>query len=249
MLAAIGSVAFVVVAFVVVRWAVTPTPTTADPTSGEQAVGILAAIPPTVLDQVGIGTAAHGVVRIQEPALAGPHGRPAVLYVGAEFCPYCAAERWPLIVALSRFGSLSGLRPASSSTSDVFPGTPTYSFSGATYAGSYVDLVAVEQDAAPAVPLSAAERDLVQRYGAGGIPFIDIGNRAVLAGATYSPGLLEGLTRIEIARALLEPASPQARAILGSANLLTAGICLETGQQPAEVCGSTGVRAAATALR
>jgi thiol-disulfide isomerase/thioredoxin len=246
-LAALGVVALLVLAFVVVRWAASPAPNGA--TSDDQAVGILTAIPSTVLDQVGVGTATPRVVRILEPDLVGPHGRPAVLYVGAEFCPYCAAERWPLIVALSRFGALSGLRTTSSSTSDVFPGTPTFSFAGATYTGSYVDLVAVEQDAGPAVLLSTSERDVVQRYGAGGIPFIDLGNRAALAGATYSPDLLQGLTRSEIARDLLDPASPHARAILGSANLLTAGICLETGQQPAGVCSSAGVRAAVAALR
>ena len=37
-------------------------------------------------------------------------GKPEVLYVGTEFCPYCAAESWSLIVALSRFGQFSGLQ-------------------------------------------------------------------------------------------------------------------------------------------
>jgi hypothetical protein len=37
------------------------------------------------------------------------NGKPEVLYVATEFCPYCVAENWALIVALSRFGSFSGL--------------------------------------------------------------------------------------------------------------------------------------------
>src|SRR5438309_707950 len=36
-------------------------------------------------------------------------GKTEVLYIGAEYCPYCAAERWSLVVALSKFGSFSGL--------------------------------------------------------------------------------------------------------------------------------------------
>jgi len=32
-----------------------------------------------------------------------------VVYIGAEYCPYCAVERWPLIVALNRFGTLTNL--------------------------------------------------------------------------------------------------------------------------------------------
>jgi hypothetical protein len=32
-----------------------------------------------------------------------------MLYIGAEYCPYCAAERWPLVMALSKFGTFSNL--------------------------------------------------------------------------------------------------------------------------------------------
>jgi hypothetical protein len=45
-------------------------------------------------------------------AVSGPHltssGKPEILYVATEYCPYCAVENWPLIVALSR---KSGLTP------------------------------------------------------------------------------------------------------------------------------------------
>ena len=36
-------------------------------------------------------------------------GKPLVLYVGAEYCPYCAAERCAMVQALSRFGTFSNL--------------------------------------------------------------------------------------------------------------------------------------------
>ena len=39
-----------------------------------------------------------------QPALTSG-GKPEILYVGAEYCPYCAAERWAMVVALSRFGT------------------------------------------------------------------------------------------------------------------------------------------------
>src|SRR5215471_17073708 len=32
-------------------------------------------------------------------------GKPEMLYIGAEYCPYCAAMRWSMAVALSRFGT------------------------------------------------------------------------------------------------------------------------------------------------
>jgi hypothetical protein len=67
-----------------------------------------------------------------------------VLYVGAEFCPFCAAERWPLLLALSRFGTFSNLKESHSSAADVFPNTPTVSFYGSTYESDYVAFTPVE---------------------------------------------------------------------------------------------------------
>jgi hypothetical protein len=82
------------------------------------------------------------------PRTAG--GKPEVLYVGAGFCPYCAALRWPLIVALSRFGSFSGLTPdrsaitAGSGQREPYPATPTWTFHGSSYASKYLVFTPVE---------------------------------------------------------------------------------------------------------
>ena len=35
--------------------------------------------------------------------------RPVVFFYGAEFAPYAAAQRWPVIVALSRFGTFGAV--------------------------------------------------------------------------------------------------------------------------------------------
>ena len=35
--------------------------------------------------------------------------KPIVVYIGADYCPNCAFMRWPLTVALLRFGNYSGL--------------------------------------------------------------------------------------------------------------------------------------------
>ena len=32
-------------------------------------------------------------------------GLPEMLYMGAEYCPFCAAERWAMVMALSKFGT------------------------------------------------------------------------------------------------------------------------------------------------
>src|SRR5712692_8559609 len=78
----------------------------------------IASVPASTLDQVASGPAypAKGSIyphAIQTISPAGTlltgNGKPEVVYVGAEYCPFCAAERWALSVALSRFGSFSGL--------------------------------------------------------------------------------------------------------------------------------------------
>jgi hypothetical protein len=53
---------------------------------------------------------------------------------------------------------------------------------------------------------------------------LDIDNHYVLAGAQYDPQVLAGLSIRQIAAQLDDPASPVAKAIDGSANVLIAAI-------------------------
>ena len=65
-------------------------------------------VPAATLDQVGAGAVTGTPSRISGAPLTSG-GKPEMLYMGAEYCPYCAAERWSMIVALSRFGTFNGL--------------------------------------------------------------------------------------------------------------------------------------------
>jgi hypothetical protein len=64
---------------------------------------------------------------------------------GANYRPFCAAQRWAMIIALSRFGTFSGLTASHSSTSDVYPDTATFTFYGSSYASKYISFEAVEE--------------------------------------------------------------------------------------------------------
>jgi hypothetical protein len=196
-----------------------------------------------------------------------------VLFIGAEYCPFCAAERWPLIVALSRFGRFRVLHDATSTTQSVFPGTPTFSFVGNVYASPYVDFTGVELYSDVIGPdgsftriatLSDAQAALIARAGAPGAttagtaPFVDVGGRVATATSAFSPALLAGQSQEQIAADVAAPSSgrqgagpapaPTGQAIVAAANQLTAGICLATGDRPTRVCQSKGVRAAAASL-
>jgi thiol-disulfide isomerase/thioredoxin len=183
----------------------------------------------------------------QNPILRAADGRPVITYVGAEYCPYCAAERWALAVALSRFGTFTNISGTESSGSDAFPNTQTLSFYGSSYSSPYLHFDAVEEASNRQIAgtyqtlqqPSAAQSALLARYDtAGSIPFLDIANRYVINGASYSPQVLQGLTRSQIADQLNDPKSPVAQAIDGTANQITAALCTVTGNQPSSVSSS-----------
>jgi hypothetical protein len=159
------------------------------------------------------------------------------VFVSEESCPFCAAERWSLAVALSRFGSWSQLGVTKSAATDVFPNTATLSFRTAGYQSTRLTLRTTElTDNAghPLQPLSALDRQVIGRYDvppyvnsadqSGAVPFLDIGNRYVLAGAQYDPQVLAGLSAAQIAAQLRNPSSPVAQAIDGSAKVIITAI-------------------------
>lgn len=207
-------------------------------------------VPATVLDQVGAGTSSSPPVATGGGALT-QGGKPRVLYVGAEWCPFCAAERWALVVALSRFGTFTGLGITKSSPNDVHPNTPTLTFQGSTYTSDYLVFDGVELqdgDHNTINTLSASDAQLFNTLGGSSFPFVDLGGTYALPAAQYAPDALKGKTHEQVADALSDPNSDIAQDIVGSANVLTATICRLTGNKPAGVCSSAGVTAAAAKL-
>jgi hypothetical protein len=173
-------------------------------------------------------------------------GKPEVLYLGAEYCPYCAAQRWPLVLALSRFGTFTGLALTESSATDVYPSTNTFTFLHATYTSAYLAFTSVElydRDQQPLQTPNTAEQQLLNGPGQGGIPFVDLGGTVMLRSSGYTPQILTGMTWTQIADALTNTASPAAQAIVGTANRITGQLCDLTHDQPAAVCQTPAVRA------
>jgi thiol-disulfide isomerase/thioredoxin len=206
-------------------------------------------VDPTVLASVGTGGTSAPQPLHGQPPLKGPTGKPEFFYFGAEYCPYCAAQRWAVVVALSRFGTFSHLNQTTSSSTDVYPDTPTFTFYQGSYSSPYIDFVSVESEDRQQNPLqtpTAEQQQVISMYDAppyvsaqaqGSIPFIDIANQYLVSGPGYMPDVLQGRNWQEIANELSNQNSPVAKGILGTANYLTAAICQATNQQPAQVCG------------
>jgi hypothetical protein len=262
--AAIGTVVLVVGILIVAKLTGgsggSATPAASASPASTAVIAKVTGVPADTLDKVGAGKPSSTPKLIKgQPALTDG-GKPLVVYIGAEYCPFCAAQRWAVVVALSRFGTFSNLGQTTSSSSDVYPSTPTLSFHGASYTSQYLSFQGVETETnqpqgngyAPLDKLTPQQEDLLKKYdappyvdakSAGAIPFIDFGNQAVISGASLDPQLLAGKSHDEIAAALSDPNSPIAQAVDGAANAFTTVLCQLTGNQPANVCTSPAATA------
>ncbi len=225
-------------------------PASADPAVAQEVTSVSAA----TFNSVGTGTATGLKQLTGQPELT-LGGKPELLYMGGEYCPFCAAERWALAAALSRFGTFSGLHFIHSSPTDVYPSTPTLTFYQSSYSSKYLAFVPVEwygQAADPSTPFghvylqhpTQQQTALFARYAGGSVPFVDVGNQYLVPQAQYLPSDLAGLSWAQVAAAMHDPSSRVARDIDGAANMITAAICTMTHGQPSGVCTSAGVVAA-----
>jgi hypothetical protein len=247
----------VVAALVIVKVTTADDKTAAGPTglASDAVINALGGIPATTFDTIGAGS----IATVPKPMEGAPaltaDGKPRVLYVGADFCPFCAAERWAVVTALSRFGSFANLGVTSSSGSDVYPNTASLSFHGATYSStslSFTGYETTDRDKKALDQLSSADQALFAKYdatpyveknAAGSIPFVDIGGKYAISGASFDPTVLKGKTQEQIATALADPNSAIAKSVVGTANVITAALCQLTKKTPTDVCSSKGVAA------
>jgi hypothetical protein len=238
----------------------------------------LTSVPSSVFDQVAISSGSVTVtppyVLNRQPLLSSTSASgavlPEVLFMGAEYCPYCAAQRWSTIIALSRFGTFHNLGDIASASQEVYPSTASFTFVKASYVSKYLVFKSVELytnvfDSSTGFystlqkPTALENAEFTKydnsKFISGmpaaddqSIPFITLGNRFVVVGASYSPAIVHHLSRDAIAAGLSHPTNSVTRAIISSANFQTADLCVLTKGMPVSVCQSSGVRAAATAL-
>jgi len=217
-----------------------------------------------VVETVGTGKQSGSLVKLPAGALLNDSsGKPMIVYVGAEYCPFCAAERWVMVMWLSRFGTFHNLSETTSSSTDVFPNTHTFTFYKSSYTSSYIDFSSAEvQDRSQntlQTPTSVQESAFTKwsqppyTSTAGGFPFVDIGGLYDLYNTSYSPGDLSNgsvpLTWSQIAAKLSNPNDPVTKDIVGNANILTAATCIATGDQPASACSSSTIQSIEATLR
>ncbi len=236
---AVTAVLAIVVALVAVKLTSTPARLVASESIAPATVARqVTTVPAAVLAQVGPGQVITPLQKVRgagSPLTAD--GKPAIVFVSEESCPFCAAERWAVTVALSHFGTWSQLGITRSAANDVFPDTATLSFRTARYRSAELTLLTTELTDNAGHPLQAQtplDVSLIRSFDvppyvnsadqSGAVPFLDIGNQYILAGAQYDPQVLAGLSAAQIASRLGNSSSPVARAIDGSAQVIIAAI-------------------------
>ena len=238
-IAAVTAVLAIVVALVTVKLTAAPAHLVASESPATAAiVRQVSTVPAAVLASVNPGEA---ITSLEPVKTSGPPltigGKPAIVFVSEESCPFCAAERWAVAVALSHFGTLSHLGTTRSSATDVYPDTATLSFRTVRYQSTELTLRTTEladNAGRPLQPQTALDTRLIDAFDvppyvnsadqSGSVPFLDIANKYVLAGAQYNPQVLAGLSAAQIASQLSNPSSPVAQAIDGSAQVIVVAI-------------------------
>ncbi|MHB8490084.1 MAG: DUF929 family protein [Candidatus Dormibacteria bacterium] len=251
-ISSVAVVALVLIVIVVINAAGGSNATVATPVP--QAVLSAVVNPSTsVVDSVGSGGQPGEMVRLPASAkLVDASGKPMVVYVGAEYCPYCAAERWVMVMWLSRFGTFKNLSEIQSSSTDVFPNTDTLTFYKSSYTSQYIDFSSNEiedRNQQPLQKMTAQVSSIFTKYDtppytteSGQFPFLDIGGMFTLYSTSYSPGDLANLSWGQIAAKLTNPNDKVTQEIVGNANILTAATCIATGDQPSSVCSSSTIQ-------
>lgn len=218
-------------------------------TSQPAVVSAVTSVPAATLEAVGKGSSNPKMMvpLSGAPALTSG-GKPQVLYMGAEYCPFCATERWAMLNALSRFGTFSGVSFIHSAADDTPASVPTLTFYKSTYTSKYVTFTPVEMQKIDRSELQSPTKDqtaLLNKYdappyvaqgSAGSIPFMDFGGKYIVSGASYDYNVLSGKNYAQIAAAMKDPGSDIAKGAIGTANQMTAAICKLTGDQPATAC-------------
>jgi thiol-disulfide isomerase/thioredoxin len=171
-------------------------------------------------------------------------GKLFVFFMGAEHCPYCAAERWAIVRGLQKFGQWSGLKQTISAARDEpFLNLPTYDFIEATYTSPHVEFVAREirdREFKPLQKLLKTEEKLVREYNSEKqIPFLLVGGRFMQIEAGFTPKIFVGHTFRQTETELKKAESEIRKTIDAEGSIIAALLCISG--LPPELCKESGV--------
>lgn len=170
-------------------------------------------------------------------------GKPEVLFIGAQYCPHCAGQRWAIVKALDQFGTFSNVTSSSNDDGSI----PTFDLHSAQFSSPYVKFVhrdVEDRNHNPLDVLTSEEQSLFNRYDpSGGIPLILAGGYGLL-GDGYDLSVISGRSFVSVQHALQrgDASNPLVPTINAEANAITAFICHADGMRPHSVCTRPVIR-------
>ena len=175
-------------------------------------------------------------------------GKPELLFIGAQYCPHCAGQRWAIVKALNQFGTFSHLTSSANDDGSI----PTFNLHEAGYTSKYVtfDHKDLEDRSHHQLDtLSPGEASLFNRYDpSGGIPLVLVSGYA-LVGDGYDLSVVQNKSFNTVQRALQRGSpDPLVPAINAEANSITAFVCHADGMLPHSVCNRPVIRSIVSQL-
>ena len=173
-------------------------------------------------------------MHITDEPLKRPSGKSLVFFMGAGFCPFCAAERWAIVEALKNFGSWEGLTEDKSADHDEkYFNVPTLNFARAKYSSEHIEFVGREtadRNFEPLEQLNEKDYEILDTFDPDQIiPFLLIDGQFMQVGAGYSPKLIEGMDHSQVKSELENPNSEIGKAMREEIDNISALICKSIG--------------------
>jgi hypothetical protein len=177
-------------------------------------------------------------MHVTDEPLKRSTGKSIVFFMGAGFCPYCAAERWAIVEALKNFGTWQGLvEDKSAGHDEKYLNVPTLNFARAQYASDYLEFVGREtadRNFEPLQELDSKDYEILDTFNPDQIiPFLLLDGQFMQVGAGYSPQLIQGMDHAKVRTELADPNSPVGKAIKEEIDNITALVCKSIGGKAA----------------
>lgn len=207
--------------------------------------GLLAGVPTLTPCYTNEPSNFHGCTNPLWTDTGASSGKPVYFFYGSAACPYCSASSWAMVVALERFGSLSGTYfDYSSPTDQAGPSTPETVLANAQLSSPYISLQVAESTYNLSIQLPGFANEFQNAYfvaydSLGSIPFIVVGGHYYTVGTLVKPSALAGLSPQAVQNEVSAQGGPAWTAISPAADWLTAYILKVDNGQPAALLTGT----------
>jgi thiol-disulfide isomerase/thioredoxin len=185
-------------------------------------------------------------MHVTDQPLKRPSGKSLVYFMGAGFCPFCAAERWAIVKALERFGKWEGVVEDKSADHDEkYLNVPTFNLARAKYASDYVEFAGKEtadRNFEPLQELDDKDYEILDMYNPDQmIPFLLVDGQYMQVGTGFSPELIQNMTHDKVKTELDNPNSQIGKAIRTEIDNITALLCKSTGGK-GDACNADSIK-------